>query len=198
MSRALRFAIGGLFLAQSVAAQPGSPPPPAAAPPAAPAPAEADIGVRARAVLSPQEMLEQSRGYRDRIQQTVARIEQQIEQARNEKDIIRINCLTDKLVQARAHLAIANQAVTNLTQAVGRADEGATMHEYTRVTIVSQKVQVLANEADQCVGEDLSFVGATRVDVDVDPGVRPDDPTQVPPPDVDPIGPRPDTQSPAS
>ena len=50
-------------------------------------------------------------------------------------------------------------------------------YEFTRVTIVHQKAQVLENEAQQCVGEDLSFVGATRVDVEVDPGVRTDDPT---------------------
>ena len=34
------------------------------------------------------------------------------------------------------------------------------------MTIVNQNVQVLGGEAEACVGEDLSYVGATRVDVD--------------------------------
>jgi hypothetical protein len=99
------------------------------------------------------------------------------EQAKKEKDIIRLNCLTDKLVQAKVNLNIADTAIVNMEDAIHRKDDGASLYEFTRVTIVHQKAQVLDNEAQQCVGEDLSFVGATRVDVEVDPGVRTDDPT---------------------
>ena len=42
---------------------------------------------------------------------------------------------------------------------------------------MNQNVQVLGGEAEACVGEDLSYVGATRVDVDTE-GVPPGDPTQ--------------------
>jgi hypothetical protein len=171
-------------------AQPGAPPaaPPAAtqpapapAPgptpaPAAPPPAEADIAVRQRSTLSPQEMIRQSRDYRERMVQVLKRIEGLVEQAKKEKDIIRLNCLMDKLVQTRVNVNIAEQGIINLEDAVRRNDEGGALHEYTRVTIVNQKSQVLASEAEACVGEDLSFVGATRVDVDVDPGIRQDDP----------------------
>jgi hypothetical protein len=182
MSRVLKLVFGGLLFAQSVAAQPGAgaPTPP---PVGTGAPTEADIGVRQRAPLNPQDMLNQSREYRQRVADVIKRVEGQVEQAQKQKDVIRINCLQDKLVQARANLNVMDQAIVGLQDSLQRRDEGQSIHEYTRITIVQQKVQVLATEADQCVGEDLSFVGATRVDVDVDPGVRPDDPTN---PDLEP------------
>jgi hypothetical protein len=43
----------------------------------------------------------------------------------------------------------------------------------------------LGAEAENCIGEDLSFVGATRVDVDVDPNIPQNDPTQPPAPGID-------------
>ena len=66
-----------------------------------------------------------------------------------------------------------------------RADEGERTHEFTRLTIVNQKVQVLGAEAENCIGEDLSFVGATRVDVEIDPNIPQYDPTQPPAPGID-------------
>jgi hypothetical protein len=135
------------------------------------------MAVRQRSTLSPQDMIAQSREYRAKAAEVLQRIEGQQDQAKKEKDIIRLNCLTDKLVQAKVNINIADTAIVSLEDAVRRRDEGASLYEYTRVTIVHQKAQVLENEAQQCVGEDLSFVGATRVDVEVDPNVRTDDPT---------------------
>ena len=73
-------------------------------------------------------------------------------------------------MQAKVNINIAEQAMTTLQESIARADEGARTHEFTRLTIVNQKVLVLGTEAENCIGEDLSFVGATRVDVEVDQG----------------------------
>jgi len=72
-----------------------------------------------------------------------------------------------------------------LQEAVTRADEGERTHEFTRLTIVNQKVLVLGAEAENCIGEDLSFVGATKVDVEIDPNIPIYDPTQPPAPGID-------------
>jgi hypothetical protein len=200
MSKVLKMVLGGMLVTQSVWAQPGGAAAPAAPAPATPAPSptpaapvptptpppsgeaapaatEVDMAVRQRSTLSPQDMITQAREYRAKAAEVLQRIEGQQEQAKKEKDIIRLNCLTDKLVQAKVNINIADTAIVSLEDAVRRRDEGASLYEYTRVTIVHQKAQVLENEAQQCVGEDLSFVGATRVDVEVDPSVRTDDPT---------------------
>jgi hypothetical protein len=182
MSKVTKLVLAGMLLAQTVAAQPDPSPPPATDPTTAPsqpgAPgAEVDISVPHRSTLRPQEMVAQARDYRARASEVLVRIESLQERARKEKDIIRLNCLTDKLQQAKVNLNIADQAIVNLEDAIRRQDDGASLHEFTRVTLVHQKAQVLGAEAEQCVGEDLTFVGDTRVDVEIDPGVRQDDPT---------------------
>jgi hypothetical protein len=135
------------------------------------APNQADIAVKQRSTLSSQEMVQQGDGYFKSMAETVKRISALQDQSKRQKDIIRLNCVTDKLVQARVNLTIAEQAMAALQENISRADEGGRTHEFTRLTIVNQKVSVLGAEAENCIGEDLSFVGATRVDVEVDPNL---------------------------
>ena len=167
-------------------AQPGAPTPGAPVPGApGPAPGAIDLRVEQGARLTATEMVTNAGEYRKKIAQVGARIQALVEQARQQKDIIKINCLADKLVQVKASLNVADKSFATMQEAISRQDEGASFHEYTRITIVNQNVQVLASEAEACVGEDLSYVGATRVDVDVE-GVPTGDPTQpgTPTPDL--------------
>jgi hypothetical protein len=126
-------------------------------------------------------MLRQAQEYRARLEQMVAQLNASAEQAKRQKDIIRLNCVLDKLAQLKASVSVADSALQSLREATARKDEGATVHEYTRLTIIHQKAQVLASEAQGCVGEDLGYVGATKVDVDVE-GVPAGDFTQPPAP----------------
>lgn len=130
-----------------------------------------DIAVKQRPVLTAQEMMSQSKEYFRGMQDVVRRISELQDQSKRQKDIIRLNCVTDKLVQSRVNVTIAEQSMSALQETIGRADEGGRAHEFTRLTIINQKVLVLGAEAENCIGEDLSFVGATRVDVDVDPSL---------------------------
>jgi hypothetical protein len=195
----------GVFLVSgavtAAVAQPGNPPAPAPAP-AAPAPGTPaapgiDVRVQQRPTLSSQDMVTNANDYRRRINEVLVRVQSLIEQSRKQKDIIKLNCLTDKLVQAKASLNIADRSFTTMQDSIARADEGGAFHEYTRITIVNQNVQVLSSEAEACVGEDLSYVGATRVDVDIT-GVPPGDPTQPGPPGGGEVVRPPDVEPPAS
>ena len=177
-----------LLFAGTVFAQSGAP----VAPPAAPATADGqvDISVKQRPVLAPQEMVTQGQEYFRAMNDTLKRIQVLVETAMRQKDIIKLNCVTDKMRQGKVNLNIAEQAMTALQENIARADEGGRTHEFTRLTIVNQKVLVLGAEAENCIGEDLSFVGATRVDVEIDPSIPQTDPTQPPTP-VIPITDRP-------
>jgi len=156
------------------------------APPSANAPgAPADVSVKQRPTLTPEEMVNQSREYAKNMAEVLKRIQVLQDQAKREKDIIRLNCVTDKVVQVRVNMSIAEQSMASLQEAVTRADEGERTHEFTRLTIVNQKVQVLGAEAENCIGEDLSFVGATKVDIEIDPNIPQYDPTQPPAPGID-------------
>jgi hypothetical protein len=169
------------FIASTVFAQGPAPAP--IAPPSAGAPA--DVSVKQRPTLTPEEMVNQSRDYAKTMNEVLKRIQVLQDQAKRAKDIIRLNCVTDKVVQVRVNISIAEQSIASLQEAVTRNDEGERVHEFTRLTIVNQKVQVLGAEAENCIGEDLSFVGATKVDVEIDPNIPQYDPTQPPAPGID-------------
>ena len=169
------------FIASTVFAQGPAPAP--IAPPSAGAPA--DVSVKQRPTLTPEEMVNQSRDYAKTMNEVLKRIQVLQDQAKRAKDIIRLNCVTDKVVQVRVNISIAEQSIASLQEAVTRNDEGERVHEFTRLTIVNQKVQVLGAEAENCIGEDLSFVGATKVDVEIDPNIPQYDPTQPPTPGID-------------
>ena len=128
-------------------------------------------------------MVKQGREYRANMDKIVAEQQAMLEQARKQKDIIRLNCVVDKVMQVKANMNIADQALQKLQEAVTRRDDGAALHEYTRITIVNQKVQVLQNEGQTCIGAELNYIGATRVEVeapDLPEGVT--DPSLEPPP----------------
>jgi hypothetical protein len=156
-----------------------------AAPSATGAPNQGDIAVKQRSNLTPQEMVKQGNEYFKSMNDTVKRITDLQAQSKRQKDIIRLNCVTDKLVQSKVNITIGEQAMAALQESISRADEGGRTHEFTRLTIVNQKVQVLGAEAENCIGEDLSFVGATRVDVEIDPNLPTVDVTAPPNPQID-------------
>ena len=170
-------------LAQGPAPSPAAPVAPVTAAPTAPPPGgQVDISVKQRSALAPQEMLNQGQEYFRAMNDTLKRMQVLEDTAKRQKDIIKLNCVKDKLVQGKVNLNLAEQAMTALQESIARADEGARTHEFTRLTIVNQKVLVLGAEAENCIGEDLSFVGATRVDVEIDPNIPQTDFTQPPVP----------------
>jgi len=172
--------VASTVFAQGPAPAPIAPPSAGGAPPGA-----ADVSVKQRPMLTAEEMVTQSREYARNMGEVLKRIQVLQDQAKREKDIIRLNCVTDKVVQVRVNISIAEQSMASLQEAVTRADEGERTHEFTRLTIVNQKVLVLGAEAENCIGEDLSFVGATKVDVEIDPNIPIYDPTQPPGPGID-------------
>ncbi len=172
-----------IFMGSTVFAQ--SPAPEAPPAPGSQGGSAVDLSVKQRPTLTPADMVNQSKDYFKGMGEVVKRIQTLQDQAKREKDIIRLNCVTDKLVQARVNVNIAEQSMATMQESVARNDEGEQTHEFTRLTIVNQKVTVLGAEAENCIGEDLSFVGATRIDVEVDPNIPQYDPTQPGSPFID-------------
>lgn len=181
MSRRARFIWLSLLIGPVALAQPGpgaQRPAPGNLPPAA-----VDTSVPQRSSLSGQDMIKQGREYRANMDKVVAELQAMVEQARKQKDIIRLNCVMDKLAQVKVSMNIGDEAMQKLQESVSRNDDGASLHEYTRMTIVNQKVQVLQNEGQTCVGAELNYIGATRVEVEapnLPEGVT--DPSLDPPP----------------
>jgi preprotein translocase subunit SecF len=141
-----------------------------------------DVGLdfRKSITLSPQETLTQSKDYYKKMQETQRRVQSLQTKAKKDKDMVKLNCVNDKLAQLQGHMKVTDQSMSSLQLAMAKSDDTARQHEFTRVTILYQKVVTLGTEAEQCIGEDVSYVGATRVDVEIDPSIPPEDPTDPP------------------
>jgi hypothetical protein len=105
-----------------------------------------------------------------------------LEEARNTKDVVKLNCVNEKLTQVKGLLRISEQSDVALQEAVAKKEETAADHEYTKVTIAQSKVEQLRGEAEQCIGA-LAFRTDENLSVEV---VTPDlpggDPTNPAPP----------------
>jgi hypothetical protein len=150
------------------------------------APAGNDNPVNPGSSLNPSEISQQSADYMTKMKATELRASKLQDDARKKKDVVKLNCVADKVVQIKGHLAVADQTMAGLATAIARSDGGETQHEFTRITLIFQKVTVLGTEAENCIGEDAAYVGDTKVDVDIDPTIPSEDPTepQLPLPDV--------------
>jgi hypothetical protein len=93
-----------------------------------------------------------------------------LDEARKEADIIKITCLDDKLTQIDVNLRTAETRLDALRQAV---DPDRRVHEYTVLTVLGQKLQVLDQEAHQCVGQAMYETGVTKVVTEVDTRMMP-------------------------
>jgi hypothetical protein len=155
--------VGGYVLAQN-------------APPPGDAPADVDVPMKKRANISPGDMMKQADQYQLRMQEVFRRVVQLQEVARKQKDVIKLNCVNDKLLQVKQLMNISDSAKTNLQEAITRGDEEGRYHEFSRITIADQQISILGTEAENCIGEDLSFLGPTEVIVE-EPE-EPDDPTR--------------------
>lgn len=110
--------------------------------------------------------------------------------ARKDKDVIKLNCINDKLVQLKAQMNIFDNAAQNLTGALGTPSD-ATQGLFGEVNAAAASVKQARAEADVCAGEELlkqeSSTSFTSPDIVDDPTTW--DPEWDPStPDVEPPG----------
>jgi PP-loop superfamily ATP-utilizing enzyme len=93
---------------------------------------------------------------------------QALQSAKRDRDIIRATCLDDKLSQCNANLQNIRRREAALNEAIAEGDTGRSNHEFTVIGVLSQKFKMLAQAANQCVGQDLFDTGDTQVREEVD------------------------------
>jgi hypothetical protein len=105
---------------------------------------------------------------------------QALQSAKREKDIIRATCLDDKLSQCTANLQSMKRRRAALDESIADGDTGRGNHEFTVIGVLSQKFKMLAQAANQCVGQDLFDTGDTQVREEVDLFAPDENPAVVP------------------
>jgi hypothetical protein len=159
MSFCVRLLLPSLLLAPLALAQ---------TPPPAPRPAPAPLSVpdeKASDVPDSQK-ISRSAAAVSQMRATLKNVLGKLEEARNTKDVVKLNCVNEKLTQVKGLLRISEQSDVALQEAVAKKDETSADHEYTKVTIASSKVDQLKGEAEQCIGA-LAFRTDENMSVEV-------------------------------
>jgi hypothetical protein len=162
----LLLSVGGTVIAQDSAVPPST--------------NQAEVEVRQQAELSPEEQVTQAESIHQRGVNLSRRVSASLDESRREKDIIRVTCLNDKLTQVNANLRTVEQRLGSLGESAQGGDASRRNHEFTVLTVLGQKFDVLEQEANQCLGQDIFETGATRIVTTIDPSTPTDDPTITP------------------
>jgi hypothetical protein len=143
--------------------------------------ADAQIGFERRANLSPQDELTQASIILSRMDQAANTVRHQLEQARQARDVVKTLCLNDKLSQIDVADRSAKDRQSALQSAAQRNDTELSNHEFTILTVLKQRAEQLSAEANQCIGEEIAFVGNTQVTTEINPNLPGDETTDFPP-----------------
>jgi hypothetical protein len=136
-----------------------------------------------RVQLSPQDELAQADSILKRMDLAAAGVRKQLEKARQDRDVVKTLCLNDKLSQIDVSARSARDRQAALQAAVQRSDSELAGHEFTILTVLRQRAEQLTAEANQCIGQEVSFVAQTQVVTEVDPDLPGEDTTNFPPVD---------------
>lgn len=128
--------------------------------------------------LSGREKLEEAERHLTAMGEILKRGFETLGEAREEKDLVRMNCVNEKLGSQKGLLKISEQAHIQLQDAVARGDNASANHEFTKIAIAYQKMRGLGVEVEGCAGEALRYAGDTKVEVVVDGDGDDEDPTE--------------------
>jgi len=140
---------------------PTPPPLPAPRPMATPAP----FGREEDQNLSPQVRVQRSAEHLDRMREVLKTVLKFLEEAREKRDVIKLNCVNEKLTAVKGLLKVSEQADVSMQEAIARRDEEMSRHEYDKISIARNKVDQLLGESEACVGELSIYAGETTVEV---------------------------------
>jgi hypothetical protein len=96
------------------------------------------------------------------------------EVAKKAKDVIKLNCVNDRLVQIKAQRNIADETRNQLTAALSKNSDDR-QGLYVQLSGVAEQVKDLREQAKACIGEPELYKQESGVTVDHPP--FPDDPT---------------------
>jgi hypothetical protein len=133
--------------------------------------------------LGPEARLKSAERALGRIRAILNRVLKLQESARKEKDILKLNCINEKLIAVKGLLRVAEQAFASLQEAV-QAQGDLAQHETERIDTAAQRAREVGNEAEACTGEASVYTGPILLELEIDPAIPPHDPTLRPDPGV--------------
>src|SRR5580700_4355747 len=130
---------------------------------------DAEVGFQRKAQLSTKDQLTQADSILTRMDHASGAVRRQLERAKTARDVVKSLCLNDKLSQIDVAGRTAKDRQSALQAAVQRNDIELANHEFTIMTVLRQRAEQLVAEANQCLGEEVAFVGQTQITTEVNP-----------------------------
>jgi hypothetical protein len=112
-------------------------------------------GAGVTVILSPADIQTRVHQLHDQTRADARHIQHLQQIARKERDIIKLNCVNDKLVQVKPQMNIADAAESELEG----AKDTDRMAIFDTVSVATENVRRLREEADQCIGEPIQTGG---------------------------------------
>ena len=92
-----------------------------------------------------------------------------LDAARREGNIILADCLNDKATQVNVAGRAGAEHRDLLDAAIQSGNDEGRNHQFTMISILSDRFNVLEQEANQCLGSGIFETGATTVTTTIDP-----------------------------
>jgi hypothetical protein len=158
--------LAGLAASPAAAAGPQRRAPAPSAAPAAPAPQPSAPAAQPRpAGPSDTDKLEAAAASIARMKAALKQVLGRAEQARNEKDVVKLNCVNEKLTQMKSLIKVAEQADIALHESIAAKDTGGAT-EFSKIAIARTKVDGLRADSEQCVGQ-LAYLVDDKTTIEV-------------------------------
>ncbi len=129
----------------------------------------------AEAKLTPREMATEGDKMIGEMQGMHRRVLELQGSARKAKDVIKLNCVNERLLAVKKLTNIAEASRNDLTEAISAGDAAGSRHQYTKIKQTHERSTSERDGAEGCIGEEIIFIGPTKITVD-GPAI-PDDPT---------------------
>lgn len=129
-------------------------------------PGGAEAEVRRLADLTDAEMLAEGEAIQGRATSLSGRVMRMLDESRQDRDIIRVTCLNTRLTETHATSASIDSRVEDLQESIESGDTSRRNHEYTVLTVLGQNLNQHAQQANECVGQDVFETGQTRVETE--------------------------------
>ncbi len=126
--------------------------------------------------IPPETMKQQAAAVVVRIDAVDDQVAAMLQKAKDDGNVVRLLCLTDKGNQVVLALGTAKDRQTSLLAALSRGAQGRARHEYRLLMVLGDSVELLSAEANQCLGGEAGLVGESTLTVEIDPSLPEPDP----------------------
>lgn len=147
-----------LWGAASVALAQGTAPEPSAAP---------TLQIPDAETLAPGQLTGLADQYIQGMKATEVELQGVYAKAKEEKDLVKTLCLNDKVGQVTMAVATAEDRRGALAEALENGGTERARHEFTLIGVLTERVAALAEEANQCIGEETTFTEDNQSTLDL-------------------------------